>query len=410
MSESQPPRDPTSPSRRVPFPDVPAPVDPPAVPGGFGTRERKTVVIGESDAVPGTGPRYDSDYTSLTARIVDPMLPADAHAAVSGEIHVDNAPESGALARPGADFTSPTTTAPERQNSATDGTTRVVVIADDDGLPDASYTVTDARSPDDPGGPRVHPRLRARRIAVRQRAGRRRIYWSAVAGGFLALGIVAVGIFSTPLFAVNHIKLAGIVYTDQEQIAEITKSIRGKPILTADLNSVRDRLEELPWVKYATVNMDFPHTVVIQIAERTPVAAYLGEDNRWRVIDVEGRVIDVLAGRPVDYVAIYGAGPMLESGATSVELARVAQLVTAMPPQLQPIVKHFEVDQQFNVSLTLRINKRGDTQVDLCSAENLDVRQIVALTAFLNTKVNLKAVPPGRITACKPDLVTTSNA
>jgi cell division protein FtsQ len=410
MSDSLPPQDPTSPSRRIPFPDVPAPTEPPPTTGVSGARERKTVIIGESDAVPGTGPRYESDYTSLTAQIVDPMLPAAGSASDTAGVLVESVPDSGALARPGADFTSPTTTVPERQNSSTDGTTRVVVIADDDGLPDASYTVTDARSPDDPGGPRVHPRLRSRRIAVRQRAGRRRVYWSAIAGGFLLIGLVAVGIFSTPLFAVNHIKLTGIVYTNQEQIAEITKSIRGKPILTADLNAVRDRLEELPWVKYATVNMDFPHTVVIQIAERTPVATYLGEDNQWRVIDVEGRVIDVLAGRPVDYVAIYGAGPMLGSGATSVELARVAQLVTAMPPQLQPIVKHFEVDQQFNVSLTLRINKRGDTQVDLCSAENLDVRQIVALTAFLNTKVNPKAVPPGRITACKPDLVTTSNS
>lgn len=70
----------------------------------------------------------------------------------------------------------------------------------------------------------------------------------------------------------------------------------------------------------------------------------------------------------------------------------------------------FEVDQQYNVSMTIRISKRGDTLVDLCAARDLDVLQVVSLTAFLNTKVNPKQAPPGRITACKADLITTSES
>lgn len=404
------PRDPTSPTKRIPYPDVLPPTGAPAAnPGAPSRAARRTVVIGESEAPPGSGIRYTSDYTSLTDRIVASGSHVRSVAEGAGGDGSSSAVVD--LMEHDGDIRHTVARNPDGADNADHtGTARIVVIGDDDGLPDASYTVADSRSPEAPGGPRVHPRLRARRLAVRRQAGRRRIYWSFIAGGLLLLGVIAVGILSTPLFAVNRIQLSGIVYTDQEQIAEITKSIRGKPILTADLNSVRNRLEDLPWVKYASVTMDFPHTVVIQIAERTPVAAFLGEDNKWRVIDVEGRVIDVLAGRPVDYMAVYGAGPLLDRGATSIEYAKVAQLVTAMPPRLVPLVRHFEVDQQYNVSLTLRLNKKGDTLVDLCSAEALDIRQMVALTALLSTKVDPKATPPGRITACKPDLVTTSNS
>ena len=361
--------------------------------------QRRTIVIGEPaiDAAPGSGPTFDP----LLIPVPDGTEPTGGHTTEAMQ--------------PAGSPTSATTLVdnpvPVDPNATTAAGPRVVVIGDgEDEVPDASYTSQSSRSPDDTRGPRVHPRLKARRLAVRQQAGRRRVMWSAVLGALVLLVIVTALVLSTPLFAISRINVSGVVYTDQEQVNEITSSIRHKPILTADLGAVERRLSALPWVKYATAQMHFPHTVVIQIAERTPVAAYLGEDNQWRPIDIDGRVIDVLEGRPVDYMAIYGAGPSLKAGESAPEYGRVAQLVTALPPALRDVVKVFEVDQQFNVSMTLAINKRGDTLVDLCAAKNLDVLQIVALTAFVNTKVDPKQAPPGRITACKPDLITTSNS
>jgi cell division protein FtsQ len=162
-------------------------------------------------------------------------------------------------------------------------------------------------------------------------------------------------------------------------------------------------------VKYAAIQMAFPHTIEIQIAERLPVAAFYSTDNKWRAIDIDGRVIAVLDGQPVDYPSILGPGPVAVPGDSEPDFGRVGQLITALPPKLRPLVKVFEMDQSGNVSMTLQINDKGDTLVDLCSAKALDVRQIVALMAFINTKVDPQKSPPGRITACKPDLVTTSD-
>jgi cell division protein FtsQ len=286
---------------------------------------------------------------------------------------------------------------------------RLIVIGGEDELPDATYAVQTGRTPEDPKGPRVHPRLKARRVAIRQAAGRRRIWWSAVIGVLLAAVILVMVVLASPLFAINHVEITGAVYTDPSEIAAAVKPVRGKPIPTADLNGVRKRLEKLPWVKYAAIQMRFPHTIAVQIAERVPVASYYATDNKWRAIDIDGRVIAILDGQPVDYPAILGPGPLAVPGDIEADYGRVAQLIIALPPKLRPMVKVFEMDQSGNVSMTLQLNDKGDTLVDLCSAAALDVRQLVTLTAFINTNVDPRKAPPGRITACKPDLVTTSD-
>lgn len=281
-------------------------------------------------------------------------------------------------------------------------------IGGDDVLPDATYTVTNSRSPEDVKGPRVHPRMKARRIAVKQAAGRRRIWWVGVLIVVLVVGLAALAVFSSSLFDVEQIRVTGAANSDPAEIAEITDDIKGKAILTADLNSVRERLELLPWVKYAEVTMKFPHTVLIQIAERSPVAAFQSADSRWRVIDIDGRVIDVLAGRPIDYVAIFGPGPDKIAGESAPEYANIAQFVTALPPTLRPLVQYFEVDSQFDVVMAVRLNGVDDTEVELCAANRLDVQQLVALSAFISTQIDPAKPVPGRIIACKPDLITTA--
>ena len=338
------------------------------------TTERRTVRIGGGDVLP--------------AAALDPLL---------------GAPIGPEMPAPG------TPLEPAAPGDGAGSKLRTVVIGDDE-LPDATYTNTNSRSPDEAKGPRVHPRMRARRIAVKQAAGRRRIWWAAVLVVLLVLGLAALAVFSSSLFDIQHVRVSGVTNSDPAQIREITDDILGKAILTADLHGVKVRLEQLPWVKYAQVKMQFPHTVLVQVAERTPVAAFQSADGRWRVIDIDGRVIDVLAGRPIDYVAIFGPGPDKIAGESAPEYANIAQFVTALPPVLRPLVQAFEVDRDFNVSMTLALRSGDLTQVDLCAAEQLDVQQLVSLTAFVQTRLDSTKAPPARITACKPDLITTSDS
>ena len=58
-------------------------------------------------------------------------------------------------------------------------------------------------------------------------------------------------------------------------------------------------LEAIPWVDDAKVTAHFPHGATIEIRERAPVATYQGPDGQFRVLDRDGRVLDVLDRLPV---------------------------------------------------------------------------------------------------------------
>ena len=62
-------------------------------------------------------------------------------------------------------------------------------------------------------------------------------------------------------------------------------------MLLIDTDAIESTLEQVPWVERARVETHFPHTVVIDIRERRPLACFRGGDGKWRVIDVQGRVV-----------------------------------------------------------------------------------------------------------------------
>ena len=86
-------------------------------------------------------------------------------------------------------------------------------------------------------------------------------------------------------------------------------------MLRVDTAAAERQLEAIPWVEIARVATDFPTGASIEIRERDPVISYLGPDGRYRVLDDEGRVLDVLDGQPVDYLLLVAAdAPDLEPG------------------------------------------------------------------------------------------------
>ena len=85
---------------------------------------------------------------------------------------------------------------------------------------------------------------------------------------------------------------------------------KGDAILLVDTRQIERQLESIAWVESARVKTQFPHRVFIDIRERKPIATFAGSDGKFRVIDRDGRVLDVLdGGIPIDYMLITGANP-----------------------------------------------------------------------------------------------------
>ena len=179
-------------------------------------------------------------------------------------------------------------------------------------------------------------RFRERRIAVRRAAGRRRLRWVVVIGGVVAVALVALVLLASPILSIRRVDVEGVVYADPERVGEVVASLKGDPILTADLSGAESDLEAIAWIKAARVSMHLPSRVMIQIAERTPMAFFRAVDGFNRVIDIDGRVLDVIEGDPVDYPPIRGTGPNATPGdLVGQPFLGAVQLLNALPRDLR---------------------------------------------------------------------------
>lgn len=220
----------------------------------------------------------------------------------------------------------------------------------------------------------VDPRMRARRIAVRRAEGRRRLVWVAVVAAVVLVAVGTVAVFASSWFAVDEVDVQGAVYTDPARLQQVVDDLLGTPVLLVDTRAAERRLEQIPWVEQARVRTDFPHRVVVEIRERSPIATFQGADGRFRVIDRDGRVLDVLDGRPVAYMLLTGDHPDTDHGLfAGAPYAAAAQLVIALPQEIRAITRSVGLDNVTS-SLSLVLSAPGDgheVEVRLGDASNL---------------------------------------
>ena len=211
-----------------------------------------------------------------------------------------------------------------------------------------------------PARPPMDPRLRARMITVRREAGRRRLKGVGIAAIVVGL-LVLVGILlRLPILTVGTVRVTGATYADRARLDDVVRALDGSSMLTVDTSSARRRLEADPWVKRVTVEKEWPRTIRIDIAERTPVAGYLATDGQFRVLDDEGVVVAALAGQPTAYPAIVptgratGGGPAVAPGQKAPQvLADAARLVQILPDELRAKVREVGVNEANELELHL---------------------------------------------------------
>ncbi len=209
----------------------------------------------------------------------------------------------------------------------------IVIAIDDEELPDAVYFEgsldgSGSRSivlieDDDTGdtiGPEserdirrgIEPRMRERRVAVKRAQGRKRLKWAAIASAAVIIVVGTLALLGSGLFAIeeDQVFLTGNVYTDPEQLQSVIDDLVGTPVLVADTQGAERELESIPWVDEARVRTDFPHGVTIEIREREAISTFRGPDLLFRVLDRDGRVLDVIDKFPIAYVLIGGPDPV----------------------------------------------------------------------------------------------------
>lgn len=204
----------------------------------------------------------------------------------------------------------------------------------------------------------IDPRIRARRVAIKRSAGRRRLRWVIAFLVLVALVLVAVAVVFSPLLDVDRITVAGQFRTDPGDIVAAGGVHRGEPLARVDLAAAAQRVEALPWVAQATVVRDWPGTLHYRVTERVPVAAVQGPDATWVAVDGEGRVLAALDAAPDDLPTVEGSTIAATVGATAPADERdVFTLAAAIPTESRPLVDAVVLDDRGG--LTVRLASGG---------------------------------------------------
>lgn len=197
-------------------------------------------------------------------------------------------------------------------------------------------------------------RVRGRVVNALFRAQNRRKAILVVVAAVIGGGSLILVVLASPIVAVRNVQIEGVTYADARLVDAVVQSLKGKSVLTVDTATAEARLEGDPWIADARISTYLPNRAVIEVAERIPVAWFLGVDNRARVIDLEGRVLAIVDGRPTEYLWIDGTGPNSSPGAVASDAYRAAgQLAISIPEEMKPLVEKLGVSGPNNVTMTL---------------------------------------------------------
>lgn len=164
----------------------------------------------------------------------------------------------------------------------------------------------------------------------------------------MALLIAALAVLGSSVFGVrmDDVRVTGNVYTDPVRLGQIIESLVGTPVVLVDTEEVERSIAAIPWVADVIVRTDLPNGLRIDIRERSPVASYPGSDGLFRVLDAQGRVLDVIDGWPFEYLLIVvsddvalSAGDFAPAGPAAA--ARLADIVTG---SIRDRIAQIEVD------------------------------------------------------------------
>jgi cell division protein FtsQ len=135
-------------------------------------------------------------------------------------------------------------------------------------------------------------------------------------------------------FEVRHVRVTGTSRMDEQQVYARALATRNQAMPDVDVAKLRAELQALPWVKDARVSIQLPHTLAIDIVERTPHAV-LEKADRLVLIDATGVELE-----PVS--ADKAKGMLRLAGPGAGKQAKGLEALLAAAPALAPKVEAAE--------------------------------------------------------------------
>lgn len=138
------------------------------------------------------------------------------------------------------------------------------------------------------------------------------------------------GVTADAGFAVGRVTVTGVERMNEQRIYERALAQRDQPMLSVDLESLRQELLQLPWVADARVSRRLPDMLAIDIVEREPHAVLVKAD-RLMLIDAQGHELEPVGERTArGKLRVGGPG----AGRQVAELDRLLDAAPALKPRV----------------------------------------------------------------------------
>jgi cell division protein FtsQ len=164
-------------------------------------------------------------------------------------------------------------------------------------------------------------------------------------GGGVVLAAALQAYITLQAIPVQHITVTGeLEHTQTEAVQEMVQPALVGGFLNADLQHIRQQLEDLPWIYQATVQRKWPNALEINVIEQLPIARW-GEDG---FLNHEGEVFHSDSRRDLQSLPLL-QGP---DGAAKPLMAAYQRIVEILAP-LHLAVAQLAVDDRGQVEVVL---------------------------------------------------------
>ncbi|MEI6405250.1 MAG: FtsQ-type POTRA domain-containing protein [Actinomycetes bacterium] len=163
------------------------------------------------------------------------------------------------------------------------------------------------------------------RAGTKQVARRSRLPWIAWLVGVLTVAAWFV-LFHSSWFLVANVKVFGATRLDSAVVSKQAQLEIGQPLISIQSNEIEKALRKIPEVKSVRVERGWPHTILITVIERYPVAVASTSKGFQLVDDLGSAAGPIVATAPKQLLVIQGRP-------NTPAMLSAVQIVAALPTQ-----------------------------------------------------------------------------
>jgi cell division protein FtsQ len=164
---------------------------------------------------------------------------------------------------------------------------------------------------------------------------------AGAAGVWIALERYGTESWRFRLDSSDNISISGTNNVSRSQVLDVMASDIERNVFFVPLEQRKQQMEQIPWVKSASVMRLLPNRLKIVITERTPIA-FVESNSRIQLVDADGVIMDLPKGQSAKYSFPVILG-MSESEPVSVRAARM-KLYTQFIKDLDSGGAHYSAD------------------------------------------------------------------